>query len=297
MKSAIFVTLNKDFLDFFYIFLNSLKKNYPDHPELLIYHTDLAAGDVNRLEDLDRVRLFSISENNEHTGPVMAKYHNIDPHVFYTRYLIWKNFADDYDSILHLDLDVLVMKPLNDLIESDEFMIFQDRYDDLDAVFYDNNNLNLKTLLKKDNINMPTSYANAGVFLVPQKYQTAENYDALIDITSRYKDHLIWADQSALNVWLAKEKIDIKNDDQYNYQVFHISRYRSPLSLFKLKDASIIHFNGFFPFRKKLLIMKISYLLTQMPLGMFWLIMFLMIIRFPAYLKIRLDKIILKRKT
>jgi len=222
----------------------------------------------------------------------MEKYPNVDPQIFYSRYLIWNNFAGVYDKILHLDLHILVMKPLDGLFALDEFTIFQDKYDGSDSVFYDKNNSNLRKLLKKDNILIPNSAANAGVFLVPKKYETKKDYDTLIYITKRYKEHLIWADQSAINIWLAKEKIPIKNDDRYNFQIFRLTQLTTFL---KVKDAYIIHFMGFSA-KKKFFIMKLSYFLTCIPFGLLWLTIFLMVIRCPGYLKRRLGTILFNRE-
>jgi len=55
MRLAIFVTVNKDFIKFFYLFFKSLRQNYPDHPELLVHYSEIEGLDLKRLEKLDRV--------------------------------------------------------------------------------------------------------------------------------------------------------------------------------------------------------------------------------------------------
>ena len=182
--------------------------------------------------------------------------------MVYYKYLLWTNRYDEYDNILHLDVDTLVLAPLDELFNRNEFFIV-----------YNNISFREVRILPKDKKSMALAgfylgyhgirlpehedMINAGVFMIPKRFRQKKYLDSLVDITNDFKDLLVYADQSALSLWCIKNEIIPSDEYQYNFQTplfdkFFRSRYRGDLSLgnyFSLKKdilnkIKILHYSG-----------------------------------------------------
>jgi lipopolysaccharide biosynthesis glycosyltransferase len=181
--------------------------------------------------------------------------------VFY-KYLIWEYMFLEYDNILHLDADTLVRAPLDTLLEKKEFFIVRNNlYFKEVQVLDTSNNLEgvLEETLGRFGLDRPgpVDMVNAGVFVVPKSYRTADQYRLLLKLTHSFAPYLKYADQSALSLWCMKNKIQISDAYQYNFQMpvfnkFFMSRYKGNLDVGTffnkkkeiLSQIDIIHFSG-----------------------------------------------------
>lgn len=252
-KNTIFVSIDNNFYDLLIEFLKNIKNNYKNHPLIHIIHTNL-----NKNQELksflinNNIKFIKNDIGEEIVWPIMLHLeNNYDPRVFYARFMIWNNYFRSFDKILHLDVDMLILKPLDYIFEKDDFFIVEDVYEWHD--FIDINDIKLIKQLKKDNISVPKC-SNAGMFLITKKYLTDDYLNSLIEIKNSYKDFIRFADQSIINIFLFKNNIKIENDFKSNFQYRLL--FVNFLDIYWILDTKILHFNWLSK-NKKLIFMKI----------------------------------------
>lgn len=261
MTNAIFVAFDDHHWHYFTRLYNSLQDNYPNHPTLLVHYDGFDSVRAEWLRKRSDIRLFlhpklSINLNSMH-------YHKaVQSRMVYFKYLLWTDQYDEYDNILHLDVDTIVLSTLDELFEQNKFFVVS-------------NNISFKevTILPRDRKGMALAgywlgyhgikkpehddMINAGVFVIPKSYRKEKYLNSLIEITNDFKNLLVYADQSALSLWCIKHSILPSKEYQYNFQIplfdkFFRSRYKgelSPGSYFSLKDdilnkIKILHYSG-----------------------------------------------------
>jgi len=217
--------------------LNSIMRNYPAYPHILVYYSNLNKQQLDYLSGFERIYLREITLEKDTIGPTTCRMSK----QTYAKYLY---FLDDtYDKILHIDPDTLILKPLDKLFDYDDFfsvtcintITFRSP-----RTFF--RKMSLKTMLLKDGLIQNSKYImNAGVLLIPKKYRTRETYDYLVYLTKRYFRYLKHRDQSVVNMWMWKNNIRPTDRIEYNYQnrFFKMPDKKMPLS-----DIYIIHFVG-----------------------------------------------------
>jgi lipopolysaccharide biosynthesis glycosyltransferase len=142
----------------------------------------------------------------------------------YFRYILWTTFFDDYDSIIHLDADTIVLGPLEDLLFREDFFCVADFTLGFDRLF-DFKFRNDKKLIKRlsdDSLSTdPCSLQmmNAGIFVIQKKYRTTEQFDRLWHFTKRYNAYSQFADQAAISLWCYHNKIPFSLEIEYNFQI------------------------------------------------------------------------------
>lgn len=209
--------------------LKSIFVNWATHPVIKLFVSSYSS-ELKEIIKGQNVELIESKINFDFTnlGPVSNS-------IVYNKYICWNpEYFGDYDNVLHLDADILVLKKLDSIFDG-EFNIW-DNNEILDVKplsFSDECN----KLLSKDKMHIDRM-VNAGVFCVPKKYITKKNFNSLISITNKYQNHLTYADQSAITLWCYKNKINIRRDVLYNYQPQFL-KYdgAGPLS-----DVNILHF-------------------------------------------------------
>lgn len=264
-RHAIFLGLNENFVPLAEIFLKSLARNYPDHPDVYIYSIGLGERSLERLSAFKRVQPVSCGPGDFVAGPPMASHHPnfADPRISYARFLIWTDRFAAYENVLHLDADLLVLGALEELLERKDFTAFVDAGECAYAIFYDDKHPELERLLAEDGIVRSARMANAGVFLVPKKDRTPENHALLVRFLARYGAHIKWADQSVINLWMAKKGYAAETDFRYNFQhqlVDDLSSYRG------VAQASVFHLSGV-DMAYKLFFMRLAGLACRLPFG------------------------------
>jgi lipopolysaccharide biosynthesis glycosyltransferase len=177
----------------------------------------------------------------------------VDPHVFYARLLLWTDYFRDFGNILHLDVDTLILDPLEDLVAVDEFVMVLEEHTEPDYLFLDHRDPALLTLLEEDSIKIDAHRGNAGVFLLPPQWRGAQEYREILRLLSRYREHLKWADQSLLNLWMLHRGIETSWNSSWNYQLrAHGEKILLP------NKPRVLHLNGI-PYGPREILMKLGW--------------------------------------
>lgn len=250
MENAIFISFDDHYANHAYTCIRSIKKHYPNHPKILINYVGEKGLPDSFLDDTLNCELIFLNISpplleNIHLGPVNS------PNVF-TRYLLWTEAFDRFDKILHLDVDTLVLSPLDAIFEPEDFFVVSDHSNTPKyRVFKPESfrNEELLRLLKEDNIKLPEGQddmVNAGVFMIPRKYRNQYHYSKLWELTRRYNTHLLFADQSAISLWCHYNGIEISKQYEFNFQVpfvysdsFFYDNYLTQATIARIK---ILHF-------------------------------------------------------
>ncbi len=242
--NGIFISINRNFLETLKVCLLSILQNYPNHPDIILCHTDLIQKELRELLQITE-KIIPIKNNLEpqEIWPIM--WHlpvSIDPKVFYARFLLRKwGIFNNYNNILHLDADTLVVGNLDQLMSKNIFYAIEEAYQGEDKIFKDHNDIQLQKQLYRDNLVIGNKASNGGVFLLPPEYRTPEHYHDIISLLSWYAPYIKRADQSILNIRMYKNNIPIQKDFTYNFQHRLLEHAKNNAIADK---ASIIHFNG-----------------------------------------------------
>ena len=108
--------------------------------------------------------------------------------------------------------------------------------------------------------------ANDGVNLL--SVSTDKNFAELMAIKERYREFLIWGDQSAMNLWMLKNGIGKTADYRYNFQPLLFDQRRAWDAF---GDIKILHFNGMVITSYLTLLMNVSLVLWRIPIAGRWL--------------------------
>lgn len=240
-KNCIFLSCDRDFIPILELCLDSMLKNYNGNYDIVVCHVNFLETEKIKLCKHKNIIFLENNITKNEIWPIMGHLSsNINPKVFYARFLIWSSdFFDQYDKVLHLDADMLVLNDLSDLFAFNNFTIVKEVYEWDDSVFLSETG---KWKSESNWIYLNTKFtANCWMFLVPKKFRTKKNYKELIEILKVYKQDIKRADQSILNIRIAKNNINILSDFSYNFQHRLIldNKFNN-----QLKKASIIHFNG-----------------------------------------------------
>ena len=250
MKNAIFCTVDDNYIKYLIPFINSIKKNFPNHPEIIIYYLGAGQDIKKKMRAYDNVKLVNYQLDIEKLKGLSLGVVN-NPAIF-VRYALWSSDFDEYDNILHLDVDSIILKPLDSLLHKSDFFCVSDhsntpQYRLFDPEKYDKR---LVKMLAQDNIDFFPSnqddMINAGVFLIPKKYRTKYYADQLWYLNKRYNKYLMFADQSAISLWCHLNRIPITKEYHFNFQVpflFSDSLFYSKFYCdFDLENIHILHF-------------------------------------------------------
>lgn len=242
MKNCIFLIADLKFYRQISICLRSIVKNYPHHPDIIICPMDMSEKQKSSLSAICPCIFLDSELSSADFWPLMESLSDktINPLSFWSRFLIWKSpLFLDYDYVLYLDSDTVIIKPLDDIFEQD-FYIEKDLYNWDNGVFFDIDNNQLKHLLIHDGLELSKVIANAWVFCVSRQFRTGDEFNDLLAIKNTYKNFIRYADQSVLNLWILKKNIKIYSKNVFNFQYAPLLRknYFSDIAL-----AHIIHFN------------------------------------------------------
>lgn len=259
MENAIFFSVNQRFFEHLSLCFKSIIKYYPNHPDIIVNHVDLTKNQITYLKNILPSKFIQSQLDDNELWPIMGHLdENINPKVFYARFMIWKSpIFNNYDKILFLDSDILIIKPLDHLFTQDSFFITEEYYKGEDAIFKLPKSEELKSKLAKDGIVETESTANAWIFLVPKSYRSKEFYNQIVYILEKYKKYIKRADQSIINIRMMINKLAPDNTYLFNFQ----HRLVLNKKFDKILDcASIVHFNGV-PDKIRLKLMYIGYYL------------------------------------
>ncbi|MBN1871462.1 MAG: hypothetical protein JW800_02710 [Candidatus Omnitrophica bacterium] len=234
---TIVTVIDDKFFKYIIPWLNSIIKNYPTYPHILVYHHNLNKEQIQYLSGFERLSLIEIDLQKDKIGPTTFRMSK----QTYAKYLY---FLDtEYDKILHIDPDALILKPLDGLFGQNNFFsvncINTNTFRIPRSIY---RRIRLKTMLFRDGLKQNSKFImNAGVLMIPRRYRTKDNYDYLAYLTRRYFRYLKHRDQSAINMWMWKNHIKPSDKIEFNYQsrFFHLPERNKPPS-----DIYILHFVG-----------------------------------------------------
>ena len=268
MTASVLVTVDARYADPLHLFLGSLHRNYPHHPDVLVCTTEWSAALHDRFRRLfPFVTWVDVADLEWNTGPPMKHLEEFDRSVMYARWAALTSRFDRYDQILYLDADMLVLEPLDALVNSCRMVAFEELFPHKTTlVFTDRSDAALQALLAADGLGDHdwNIAANAGVIVLPRSVRTAGHLDTAQRIARQYAPHLMWGDQSLLNVWMARYRLGVTHDCRFNYQLrLLLEDHRSCCAF---RDVKILHFNGQRP--DTLFLMAVAFLITtSVPAG------------------------------
>lgn len=263
---ALFLSVDARFEAHWEQFQNSLERNWPDYPEVLVALHDRGGAFEEKLRATHRYRLLEPDVFCLPHGPVMAHLEGkVNAEAFYSRLALWGDSFAEYDTILHLDVDTIVLGSLDELMMTSDFQIAVDLYQGDNYLFNNHSCAELKRLLREDCLAIPTQQANAGVFTIPRKYRSRECLYEMKLLLSRYHNHLRWADQSLINIWMLKHGLAISQDLAWNFQARAFAQ-----QMVDVDRVKVLHFNGV-PDPQRVSLMKAANRLSQYRGGWHWL--------------------------
>jgi lipopolysaccharide biosynthesis glycosyltransferase len=250
VNNAIVMIFDENFADYARTCINSIKINYKEHPVILAMYTGNNENTINQMNSIAGIKLILWSKEFDKLIGLNAATVNLG-HVnydkMYYKYILWTHLFDEYDKVLYLDVDILVIKSLNEVFTFKNFFSVSDYTSSPEyRVFYPAfvDDPVLRSLLEKDNLPFPggkNDMLNAGMFMIPKNYRNEYYLEQLLYITHTYNDYMMFADQSAISLWCHLNKIEITKNWRYNFQLCF---YNYNFSAFiHEEDIHIVHFS------------------------------------------------------
>lgn len=242
-SNAIYIRFDDAYAIYAMACLNSIRANYPDHPKFIIDYRGGGGRILDLLSDLGAELLPTV------------------PPPEYTRYLqesragsavfdrlgLWRSAFRRFDTILHLDADMLVLHPLHDLFECTEPHFVSNHESSFGVhVFSEKfrSDARLREMLIQDNLAFldgPDDMVNAGLFTLPRKFRTPGNIALLANLARRYGRYLAFSDQSLLSLWLVAIGGRPTLDFADNFQTPFFSE---PDVAVPLDEIRVLHFSS-----------------------------------------------------
>jgi|688.fasta_scaffold426406_2 lipopolysaccharide biosynthesis glycosyltransferase len=229
MNNAIFLTFNDNYFRYAKNCLNSIEENYPNHPVIIVQYS---GENEEILQYLNTRTLLRVLQNKSSILNLKDINEGIIPSKeIFSRYILWTDMFDEYDAILYLDCDTVVLKPLDELFNSKNFFSVYDFSPTGVTLFKKkfHKDTYLKNLMVKDNFLLDLNdykMMNSGVFLLPKKYRTKEQFDKLWALTERYSAYTAFGDQAAITLWCYSNEIKFSTKIEYNFQAcFLLNEY------------------------------------------------------------------------
>lgn len=244
MKNCIFLSFDDLYFNYAKACINSIKSNFPNHPLILAHYlgnNQNILDFLNETERLSRINHCLVQSKNddfnlEHLGLPYSynrKYH---------RFILWEDYFNQYDTIVYIDCDTLVLKPFPELFKLNEFFVVSDN--STESVFRsDCDNRKLKSFTKEDSIDLDeidNHLVNSGLLVIPKTYRTKEYRNQLWGLVHRYNEFTYFADQSIITLWMYLNQIPISKDYRYNFLIHFIGRPH--ILRVDIESIKIIHF-------------------------------------------------------
>jgi lipopolysaccharide biosynthesis glycosyltransferase len=250
MKNAIFIVFDDNYFNYAFNCLQSIKKNYPGHPEILVHYGGQNDEILAYLRTFKNLSLASVDERFLDLSGIDLGI--VGSRQVYLRYILWTEGFNNYDTILHIDADTHVLKPLDHLFSTESFFAVNDFTPFGNSMFKQefHDSPELKDILERWDLRMPIGefeMLNAGVFVIPRKYRTKAQFDLLWAITLRCNSYTDFADQAAISLWCYINRIQFSDKIEFNFQtsfcsnprVFFIEILKPE---FSAADIAIVHF-------------------------------------------------------
>ncbi|WP_210463528.1 glycosyltransferase [Rufibacter roseolus] len=265
-ENAIAIVVNQDFARYAKTLINSIKKNWVNHPPILLFLTP----DVDR--ELENAFSLIPKVSPKRFNPQAFEYRELlidknekfesksfnDAGFFIVNF--WSDLFSEYNNILVLDADMLVLKDLSAFMEEDSFLGISAANERILPVFSFNRPLLSKALsltnayckaLAMGIFLPPFASMNSGVLRIGPQDRTPEKYRALLKILKEFRASTV-GDQEIIYLWMQKFNKPISFDFRMNFQARFFNaiennqipiRFRRKV-IEASKDVHILHFNG-----------------------------------------------------
>ena len=200
---AIYLRFDDGFLPFAKACLNSLRANDPHHAQLIVDYDGVDPGMLALLDVMMARRL------PKDPPPEFVRFLNRERagHAVADRFKLFRSGFNEFDTIIHLDADMLVLKPLGDLLSKPEPYFVANHEAAPEVRIFDPRHARSRDLLDRlaeDRLPFPgqaDDMANAGLFTLPRSVRTPRTIADLARLAKRYGRYFAFADQSLLSLW------------------------------------------------------------------------------------------------
>ncbi|MGB3619186.1 MAG: glycosyltransferase [Catalinimonas sp.] len=265
-SNAVVVVTNREFYHYAKALVNSIRANWEDHPEVLLFVRKDPTGKWTPTEDpVEDARTIEydpadfeyrklLSDGNQAFGTQAFN----DAGFFILN--AWGDLLSKYDTVLVLDADMLVLKNLNALLHDESFFGVSAANERLLPVF------NVPGSIPKKIAGLVTAYAaalaegiyvpphvslNSGVIRLARRDRTRQDYLKLLDLTKKFRQYCM-SDQEIILLWSKLRKKPISMDFRFNFQArFYnaiaegsLPKKFAPEVVKASNDVHILHFNG-----------------------------------------------------
>lgn len=226
-------------------FINCVKSivRFPNKYQIYVFHTDLTVYD----EELIKYRFSSLASFNFifidntllNTFPISRRY----PTEIYYRILAANYLPENLDKILYLDVDIVVINPLDKLYETDIDDYYYAACTHVRKLLTFINNRRLRS-------NKMNPYVNTGMLLMNLKKLRKEQVkEEIFLFVKKHQNHLLLPDQDIISI-LYGEKIKILDYLKYNlserlFTIYNFEHLSDRKSIdWVQNNTCIIHYCG-----------------------------------------------------
>lgn len=268
-QNAVAVVVNQSFVHYVKPLLNSIKRNWFDHPTILLFlSTDVEEQYEVEYNQKERVVVKRFNPNDfEYRKYLVDKKDKFSSKGFNDAgfFIInfWSQMYENYNNILILDADMLVLKNLTFLFEDDNFLGISAANESILPAFSNTFPTVTKILAYL------TAYAkalyngiflkryeslNSGVIKIGKQDRSARKYKAMLRILKTFRKYCP-SDQEIIFLWTKKFKKPIQTDFRLNFQARFFNALKENTLPHNLaaaiheaaNDIHILHFNGVKP--------------------------------------------------
>ena len=230
--------------------LRELIRHLGSEADIFCLHDGLSAAQLAELTRLGDVSLRAIPKVYAGFSDARVRPQPQKAHLFFSRFECWTESFSDHDPVVYIDVDTIVRGPLTELLKSDWYAAPERPGA---SVFIEGAGQDLHALLDADGFpRQPQDRANAGVLALGRNRRRAADFDQLMRLTRRYGPYLQSADQSVINLWMHQNGLEASTDRRFNFLVRDAINARRGFAT--LREARVLHFNGFSPAPRRLAI-------------------------------------------
>lgn len=223
MRNCILLSFDDNFFQYAKPCLNSFQKNFPDHPLIQVLYLGNNPKIISFLEKLENVERLELEFDLEQfSGLNLGVGSSLS---MYARFILWTDVFDDFDHVMYLDSDTIVLQPFPEIFDSEDFFCVLDSNGEGMFLEKHNDNSDLHDLLRRDGldkVSIDTLMINSGMFVLPKKYRTKKQLGLLWTLANRYHLYSKYGDQSIISIWCLVNNIKGSTDYKYNFQVHYV---------------------------------------------------------------------------
>ncbi|WP_158824913.1 glycosyltransferase [Mucilaginibacter lacusdianchii] len=266
MENAIVIVVNQSFAHYAKPLINSIQKNWTNHPAILLFMSpDVTAEMESRFAGIPKVIIKRFDPKQyAYRKLLLDGADKFDSSSFNDAGFFIVNFWDEtfpeYDNLLFLDADMLVLKNLDKVFEKNDFMGVSAANGRAFPIFSFN-----QPLLQKS-VNLLTYYAkalamgivlrphvslNSGLVRISKADRTKSKFNVMLKLLKTFRKACL-GDQEIITIWMSKYGKKLSYDFRMNFQVrFYngLENHDLPQRYYEhikkaAEDVHVIHFNG-----------------------------------------------------